>query len=79
MAVPVGPVGTQERRQVELVDHVTHQPDQVIGGQPVAQVGREQERLVRVATAEVVGHGAFYLFALLVQMYWFLRACFTKA
>jgi hypothetical protein len=32
-------------------------------GQPVAQVGWKEEGLVAVAAQEVVGHGAFYLFA----------------
>ena len=57
-AVPVGPVDGKERSQVELVDHVKHEPGEVVGGQPVAQVRREQERLVAAAGQEVVGHGA---------------------
>jgi hypothetical protein len=44
--VPVGPAGTQERLKVELVDHVEDEPGEVVGGQPVAQVGRQQEGLV---------------------------------
>jgi hypothetical protein len=39
VAVPVGPVGGKERAQVQLVDHVAHEPGQVVGGQPVARVG----------------------------------------
>jgi hypothetical protein len=39
MAVPVGPVAAQERVEVELVDHVKDEPGQVVGWQPVAQVG----------------------------------------
>jgi len=46
MAVPVGPVGAQERLQVELVDHIADEPCQMVGWQPVAQVRRQQERLV---------------------------------
>jgi hypothetical protein len=46
-----------------LVDHITHEPGQVVFGQPVAQVRREQEGLVAIAAKEVVGHGASYLFA----------------
>jgi hypothetical protein len=59
MAVPVGAVGTQERRQLELVDHVEDEPGEVVGGGPVAQVGRQQEELVAVAAKKVVGHGVF--------------------
>jgi hypothetical protein len=47
MAAPIGPIGTQERTKVELVDHVQHEPGQVVGRQPVAQVGRQQERAGR--------------------------------
>jgi hypothetical protein len=32
--------------QVELVDDVEDEPGQVVGWQPVAEVGWEQERLV---------------------------------
>jgi hypothetical protein len=39
MAVPVGAVGAQERAEVELVDHIAHEPGQMVGGQPVARVG----------------------------------------
>ncbi len=67
MAVPVITVDTVERGQVELVDHVRHEPVEVAGGQPVARVGWEQERLVRVAVKEIVGHAPFYSFATLVE------------
>jgi hypothetical protein len=56
VAVPVRPVRSVEGFEVELIDDVLHQPDQVILGQPVAQVGRQQEGLVAVAAQEVVGH-----------------------
>jgi hypothetical protein len=59
MAVPVSPIGAQEGFQVELVDDVQDEPGEVAFGQPVAQVGREQEGLVAVAAKEVVGHGAY--------------------
>jgi hypothetical protein len=62
VAVPVVAVGPVEGRQVELVDHVQDEPGEVAGGEPVAQVGWEQERLVAVAAQEVVGHGACYRF-----------------
>jgi hypothetical protein len=63
MAVPIGAVGTQERTDVELVDHVAHEPGEVVLGQPVAKVRGQQEGLVAVAAQEVVGHGASYLCA----------------
>jgi hypothetical protein len=39
MAMPVGPVGAQKWLKVELVDDVEDEPGQVIGWQPVVQVG----------------------------------------
>jgi uncharacterized OB-fold protein len=65
MAVPVSPVGAQERLQVELVDHVEDEPGEVAVGEPVTQVWREQEGLVAVAAQEVKGHDQFYLLATL--------------
>jgi hypothetical protein len=58
--VPIGPVGLEERAKVQLVDHVQDEPGQVVGWQPVTQVGRQQERLVAVTDKEVVGHGRSY-------------------
>jgi hypothetical protein len=68
VAVPVGPVGGQERAEVQLVDHVQHEPGQMVGRQPVAQVRWEQKALVTVAGQEVVGNGRSYLIALLGQL-----------
>jgi hypothetical protein len=62
VAVPVSPIGAQEWLKVELVDHVAHEPGQMVGWQPVAQVRREQEGLVAVAAQEVGGHDAYYRF-----------------
>ncbi len=59
VAVPVGPIAAQERRQVELICHVAHEPGEVVLGQPVSKVGRQQERLLAVAAKEVVGHDAY--------------------
>jgi hypothetical protein len=59
VAVPVGPVGLEERLKVELVDHIQHKPGQMVGWQPVAQVRWEQEGLVTVAAQEVVGPGVY--------------------
>jgi len=63
--VPVVTVGPVERVEVQLVDHVEDEPGQVALGQPVAEVGGQQEGLVAVAAQEVVGHGLFYLLATL--------------
>jgi hypothetical protein len=65
VAVPVGPIGLEERAKVELVDHVQDEPGQVAFGEPVAQVRWEQERLVAVTGKEVVGHGRSYAVSLL--------------
>jgi hypothetical protein len=56
-AVPVRPIGAEERGQVQLVDHVEHEPGQMICRQPVPEVGWEQECLVTAAGKKVVGHG----------------------
>jgi hypothetical protein len=64
-AVPVGPIGLEEGTKVELVDDVEHEPGQVVGWQPLAHIGREQEGLVAVAGTEVVGHGRSYVTSLL--------------
>jgi hypothetical protein len=64
-AVAIGSVGLEEWAKVELVDDVEDEPGQVIGRQPVAQVGWEQEGLVAVAGKEVVGHGRSYAISLL--------------
>jgi hypothetical protein len=63
MAVPVVAVRPVEGLKVELVDHVEDEPGEMILGEPVAQVRRQQEGLVAVATQEVIGHGLFYLSA----------------
>jgi hypothetical protein len=62
--VAIGPIGLEERAQVQLVDDVEDEPAQVVGWQPVAQVGWEQERLVAVAGTEVVCHGRSYAISL---------------
>jgi hypothetical protein len=45
-----------EGLQVELVDRLDHEPREAIGGQPIAQVGRQQQRLVAIAGEEVLSH-----------------------
>ncbi len=64
-AVSVSSIRLEERAEVELVDHVEHEPGQVVGRQPVTQVGWEQEGLVAVTGTEVVGHGRSYAISLL--------------
>jgi hypothetical protein len=54
--VAVRSVGGVEGLEVELVDRLDHEPREVIGGQPVAQVGWQQQRLVTVAREEVLSH-----------------------
>jgi hypothetical protein len=61
VAVPVVAVLSVEGCEVELVDHVEDEPGEMILGEPVAQVGGQQEGLVAVAAQEVAGHGLFYL------------------
>jgi hypothetical protein len=38
MAVPVSPVGAQERRKIELIHHIREGPAKMVGRRPVAQV-----------------------------------------
>ena len=45
--------------------YVQDEPGQVVGWQPVADIGWEQEGLVAVAGTEVVGHGRSYAISLL--------------
>ena len=63
--MPIGPIGLEERTEVELVNHIEHEPGQVIGRQPVTYIGWEQEGLVAVTGTEVVGHGRSYAISLL--------------
>jgi hypothetical protein len=43
-----------------LVDNVEEEPGEMALGEPVTQVGREQEGLVAVAAKEGVDHSLFY-------------------
>jgi hypothetical protein len=84
-AVPIGPIGLEERAKVELVDDVEDEPGQVVGRQPVADIGWEQEGLVAVAGKEVVGHGRSYATSLLCcRLQWppqqpFLQQALTRS
>ena len=55
-AVPVLPVGGVERAQVHLRHRVEHEPRKVRLRQPVADVGRQQKRLLAVGRKEVLAH-----------------------
>ncbi len=79
MAVPVVAVGSVERGQVELVDHVTDEPGQVAFGEPVAQVRGEQEGLVALCAQEGVGHSRSYLLAALIPNVLILTSLLHKA
>ena len=55
-AVAVGAVGGVEGLEVELLDRLDHEPGEVVFVEPVAQVRRQQHRLVTVTGEEVLGH-----------------------
>jgi hypothetical protein len=60
MPVAVGPVHLVKRREIELVDNVDDEPGEVALGQPVAQVGRQQEPLVAFRAQKIISHGLAY-------------------
>ena len=64
--MPVVAVLSVEGLKVELVDDVEDEPGEVAGGEPVAQVGWEQEGLVAITAKEIVSHGLFYSFTTLI-------------
>ena len=43
--------------QIQAVHRVEEEVDEMVGGHPVAQVGREQQRRVAVEGDEAGGHG----------------------
>jgi hypothetical protein len=49
----IGQVGLEEWAQVDLIDYVEHEPGQVVGRQPIADIGWEQGCLVAVTGTEV--------------------------
>ena len=55
-AVAVGAIGGVEGLEVELLDRLDHEPGEVVVGQPIAQVRRQQQRLVSIAGEEVLWH-----------------------
>jgi hypothetical protein len=56
-APAVVPVVRKERLQVHLRDGIENEPGEVVVGQPLAQVGRQEQLLVAVAREEVLAHG----------------------
>jgi hypothetical protein len=56
----VGTIGGAERAQIQLVDHVQHEPGQMIGWKPVSHVRWKQKRLVTVTGKEVEDYGRSY-------------------
>ena len=54
--VAVDAVGAVERPEVELLDHLDHKPGEVVFIQPIAQIRRQQQRLLSVTAPEVLGH-----------------------
>jgi hypothetical protein len=48
-AVAVGPIGRVEGLEVELGDGLDHEPGEVVVVEPIAEVRREEHRLVAVA------------------------------
>jgi hypothetical protein len=55
-AVPVLPVGGVERAQIHLRHRVEHEPRKVRLRQPVADVGRQQKRLLAAGRMKVLAH-----------------------
>jgi hypothetical protein len=54
--MPVLAIGGVERRGVHHADGVDHEPGQMVLGQPLPDVGRQQERLLAIAHQEVLRH-----------------------
>lgn len=50
------PVGAIELAQIDLRDHIDHQPREVILIQPLAQARRQQQLLLAIASQEVLLH-----------------------
>jgi hypothetical protein len=52
----IGPIARPQRGEVDLLDRVEAAPDQIVGGQPVAQRDRHEVQLVALHGSEVVAH-----------------------
>ena len=58
-APAIGPIPGVEPGQVELGDHIQHEPRQVILRQPVRHRRRHQHQLLAISSHEVVAHAQF--------------------
>jgi hypothetical protein len=52
--VPICSVGAVELAQIHLCDGVNHKPREVPLGQPIADIRRQEERMITVSGEEVV-------------------------
>jgi hypothetical protein len=55
-AVPIGPVPAAELAQVQGGHSVQHHEHQVVSGQPLAHVHRQQQRLITLGIKEILRH-----------------------
>jgi len=54
--VPIGPVAAAERNQIQGSDRVQHYIHQIVFGQPLTHVHRQQQRLITLRVQEVLRH-----------------------
>jgi hypothetical protein len=54
--MPVGPVPAPELAQIQRGHRVQHHEDQVVFGQPLAHVRRQQQQLITLWKKEVLRH-----------------------
>jgi hypothetical protein len=55
-AVPIGPVPAAELAQIQGGHRVQHDVHQIVFGQPLAHVHRQQQRLITLREKEVLRH-----------------------
>jgi hypothetical protein len=60
-AMPIGPIRGTEPRQIQLIDHVDHEPHQMIRRQPIPHIRRQQEQLPTIRGNEVEPHGQIFI------------------
>ena len=61
--MPVLAIYGVERREIHLVDRLDHEPREVPLRQPIADVGRQQKRLLTIGRDEVLAHADIVLIA----------------
>jgi hypothetical protein len=59
--VTISPIRAIERRQVHIPDRVNHEPRQMIRGQPIPHVRRQQKSLLTMTLNEVLRHPGIVL------------------